>query len=145
MQPLFKTVVPWLCVSAASAAPSTNSPHVNEVVNKRDLCSQSAPCVGAITWYGGGLGACGLDVDTSTDYALALPVGMMGDLSNTNPLCGLSVTVMNPVTGTKVSGVVRDKCMGCQGQDLDLTNVFFNSVTDGQGDGRVSGMQWWFN
>jgi hypothetical protein len=68
----------------------------------------------------------------------------MGPLSNSNPLCGKSVTVKHGVTGKMATGVVRDKCMDCVGGDLDLTDRLFEVVTDGQGDGRVGGCSWWF-
>lgn len=105
----------------------------------------SSSCKGDITHYDGGLGACGTTVDTEGDMAIALPHEFMGSQSNSNPYCGKSVTVKNPVSGTTVQGTVRDKCMGCVGRSIDLTNKMFNAVTDGKGDGRVKNMEWWFD
>ena len=74
---------------------------------------------------------------------VALPVGLMGDLSNDNPYCGRSLTIQGP-GGTSVQATVGDKCMGCSGYSIDLTDVCFNAVAP-DGDGRVSGVSWWFN
>lgn len=84
-------------------------------------------------------------MDSNADYAVALPVNIMGPLSNSNPLCGRAVTVKNPETGLMVGGVVKDKCMGCADRNLDLTNRLFNAVTGGKGDGRIDRMEWWFD
>jgi hypothetical protein len=106
---------------------------------------QGSACVGEVTHWDGGLGACGWTVNTGSDMQIALPFEFMGTLSNSNPYCGRSLTVFNPVSGTTVSATVGDKCMGCTGRAIDLTDALFNAVTDGKGDGRVAGIQWWFN
>lgn len=104
----------------------------------------SAACKGDVTHWDGGLGACGTVVDTEADMAIALPHGFMGTLSNSNPYCGKSVTIKT-VSGSTVQATVKDKCMGCVGRSIDLTNKLFGAVTDGKGDGRVSNIVWWFN
>lgn len=109
-------------------------------------CANDAnACVGDVTHWDGGLGACGETVDTATDYAVALPYEFMGTLSNTNPMCNDLVTLYNPNSGTTVKAAVKDKCMGCTGRSLDTTDILFNFITDGQGNGRYSGIQWWFD
>lgn len=118
---------------------------VSSTASETASCEDGTVCKGDITWYEGGLGACGQSVDTEADNAIALPFGFMGTLSNSNPYCGMSVTVKNPVTGTTVQGTVRDKCMGCVGRAIDLTSKMFQAVTDGKGDGRVHNIEWWFN
>lgn len=69
----------------------------------------------------------------------------MGSQSNGNPYCGRSVTLYNPTSGTTVQATVGDKCMGCVDRAIDCTNTLFSAITDGKGDGRESGIQWWLN
>jgi hypothetical protein len=94
-------------------------------------------CVGDVTHWDGGLGACGTNVDTSVDLAIALPFAFVGTLSNSNPYCGRSVTLHNPTSGTTVQAAVKDKCMGCINRAIDCTDILFNQITDGQGNGRI--------
>ncbi|EXJ58561.1 hypothetical protein A1O7_05988 [Cladophialophora yegresii CBS 114405] len=101
-------------------------------------------CQGDVTHWDGGLGACGWNVDTSSEMQIALPYGFMGTQSNGNPYCGRSVTLYNPDTGNTVQATVGDKCMGCVDRAIDLTDALFNAIVPG-GDGRVSGIQWWLN
>jgi gentisate 1,2-dioxygenase len=75
---------------------------------------------------------------------IALPYEFMGTLSNSNPYCGKSLTLLNPTTGKTVQATVGDKCMGCTGRSIDCTDALFNAIVPG-GDGRVSGIEWWFN
>ncbi|RVX70269.1 hypothetical protein B0A52_05602 [Exophiala mesophila] len=102
-------------------------------------------CAGDVTHWDGGLGACGWNVNTDSEYAIALPHGFMGTQSNGNPYCGRTVTLVNPVSGTTVTATVGDKCMGCEGRAIDCTNALFNAITDGKGDGRMAGIQWYFS
>lgn len=76
---------------------------------------------------------------------IALPYQFMGTQSNGNPYCGRSVTLVNPTSGTTVQATVGDKCMGCVDRAIDCTDALFNAITDGTGDGRVSGIQWFLN
>jgi hypothetical protein len=102
-------------------------------------------CVGDVTHWDGGLGACGTNVDTNNNLAIALPFQFMGRLSNTNPYCNRSATLYNPSSGTTVQAVVKDKCMGCVDRAIDCTNILFNQITDNMGNGRMSGIEWWLN
>jgi hypothetical protein len=106
---------------------------------------EGAACEGDVTHWDGGLGACGTNVDTNADMAVSLPYEFMGTLSNSNPLCGRSVTLYNPNSGTTVKATVRDKCMGCLDRAIDCTDVLFNAITDGTGNGRYPGIVWWLN
>lgn len=90
-----------------------------------------------------GLGACSWTVDTNVDMQIALPFAFMGEASNDNPYCGRHLTLHNPFQHISASATVGDKCMGCQGRSIDLTNILFNAIVPG-GDGRVSGIEWWF-
>lgn len=128
---------------AASATPAAEQSKV-EIRQTSGTCASGSPCSGDITHWDGGLGACGWDVNSNSDFQIAMPVGIMGSQSNGNPYCGKSVTVKNPTTGTTVQATVGDKCMGCTGASIDLTNALFAAVGGGC-DGRCSGFQWWFN
>lgn len=68
-------------------------------------------CIGDVTHWDGGLGACGWDVTTASELQIAMPVGLMGAKSNGNPYCGRAVTIKNPKTGLTVVAKVGDKCM----------------------------------
>ncbi|KIW21920.1 uncharacterized protein PV07_12669 [Cladophialophora immunda] len=105
----------------------------------------SDSCVGDVTHWDGGVGACGWAVDTNSDYEIALPYAFMGSQSNGNPYCGRSVTLHNPTSGTTVQATVGDKCEGCTDRSIDCTDILFNAITDGEGDGRMHGIQWWLN
>lgn len=100
-------------------------------------------CAGDATHWDGGLGACGWNVDTASDMQIALPVGLMGSQSNGNPYCGRSVSIKTPNGGT-VSATVGDKCMGCEGDSIDMTDALFAAALP-SGDGRVSNVEWWFD
>lgn len=110
-------------------------------------CEAGAPCTGDVRHYDtvvGEYGACGRhDVDISIFHGVCMPWRMMGELSNTNPYCGLSVTVTSPTGVTFVASVI-DKCMGCSNRDLDLTTALFDAVT-GHADGVGVAYTWHFN
>jgi hypothetical protein len=91
-----------------------------------------------------GLGACGWNVDTESHLQIALPADLMGSLSNNNPYCGRSLSIHNPISGVTFRASVGDKCAGCVFPAIDLTNKLFVDIAP-NGDGRVSGIQWWFN
>lgn len=132
---------------AAAASPAAAAGGDTGSISASDSNScmgTGAACVGDITHYDGGLGACGWNVNTATDMQIALPYAFMGEQSNGNPYCGKSLTIKNPTTGQTVQATVGDKCMGCTGRSIDLTNALFNAIGNGC-DGRCSGFQWWFN
>lgn len=132
-------------VSSPAATTTASAAQTNTASSgQASVCTPGAPCSGDITHWEGGLGACGWDVDSDNSMQIAMPVGMMGSLSNSNPYCGMSVTVKNPTTGTEVVAKVGDKCMGCTGGSIDLTNALFAAVGNNC-DGRCSGFEWWFN
>ncbi|KAI1616265.1 hypothetical protein EDD37DRAFT_85198 [Exophiala viscosa] len=131
--------------SAAAAASSAVSASSISASTSADCEGEGDACVGDVTHWDGGLGACGWSVDTNSDLEIALPYEFMGTLSNTNPYCGRSVTLYNPTSGTTVQATVGDKCMGCVDRAIDCTDALFTAITDGTGDGRVSGIEWWLN
>jgi len=64
-----------------------------------------------MTFYDTGLGACGEYDDGTQVDIVALAVDIMGPLSNTNPLCGKTITISH--NGKTITATVKDKCMGC--------------------------------
>jgi len=112
------------------------------VLNNNCLGAMDA-CSGNITHYDGGLGACGTVTDTNTQMAIALPWEFMGTKSNDNPYCGKTLTIMNPDTGATAQAYVADKCMGCTGRSIDLTDILFDTIAPSC-DGKCSGFKWWF-
>ena len=130
--------------SSASPAPAPSSTQMESKDTSGGTCvGQGSGCSGDITHWDGGLGACGWNVDTNSDMQIALPYQLMGTQSNGNPYCGKSLTIQGPA-GNLVQATVGDKCMGCTGDSIDLTDVLFTAVAP-NGDGRVSGISWWFN
>ena len=141
--PAASSPAPALASSSPAAATPTNT--VSSGASDSASCEGSGnACEGDITHWDGGLGACGWDVNSASDMQIALPYGFMGTQSNGNPYCGRSLTIKNPTTGTTIQATVGDKCMGCTGRSIDLTNAAFAAVGNGC-DGRCSGFEWWFN
>lgn len=127
-----------LAKNAGTGAPSSAS-------DSASCQGETAACQGDITYYGGGLGACGVNVDPAGN-GIALPYEYMGTASNDNPYCGKTLTIYNPATGQSAQATVMDKCMGCTERSIDLTETLFSAVTNGDtAAGRVSGVDWWFN
>ncbi|KAJ9619677.1 hypothetical protein H2203_008459 [Taxawa tesnikishii (nom. ined.)] len=101
---------------------------------------------GDLTWYEVGLGSCG-ETNVPSDHIVAISHVIMDAYntgnSNTNPMCGKTVTITG-VDGSDYTATVVDRCVGCAEGDLDLSEDFFNTVTN-NGDGRVHNMSWKFN
>lgn len=119
---------------AASSSPATGS--------SSGECDPGSPCSGDITFYEAGLGACGLTSDGSSENVVALPHEFMGTQSNGNPFCGRTVTI--EYGGKTVEATVVDKCMGCVGRDLDLSNAAFGGLGIAESVGRTTA-NWYFN
>lgn len=83
-----------------------------------------------MTYYTAGLGACGWTSDGDTDNIVALPHGMMGTQSNGNPFCGRKIQITCESTGKTTTATVVDKCMGCEGDSIDLSNAAFLDLAD---------------
>ena len=135
---------PAAVTSAASPQGSASGSIIGSAT--ADCEGQGDACEGDVTHWDGGLGACGNVVDTTSEYAIALPVAFMGALSNTNPYCGRSVTLYNPTNGNTVSATVQDKCDGCADRAIDCTDILFTAITGGDlGLGREHNIVWWLN
>lgn len=100
---------------------------------------------GDLTWYDVGLGSCGI-TSSPSDAIVAVSHVIMDDADyytanpNNNPLCGRKVSITG-VSGAQYTATVVDRCVGCAEADLDLSEDFFNTVTE-NGDGRVHDITW---
>ncbi|OCL01346.1 hypothetical protein AOQ84DRAFT_306864, partial [Glonium stellatum] len=96
---------------------------------------------GDITYYNpaGGYGSCGWTIQDS-DPVVALAYGMMGTQSNGNPWCGTKITILHD--GQTHSATIGDKCMGCEGESIDLTAGLWAIVAPDV-DGRAHNVDWW--
>ncbi|KAA6410564.1 MAG: hypothetical protein FRX48_05986 [Lasallia pustulata] len=109
--------------------------------------STSGGCSGDITYYDVGMGACGI-TSSADQPVIAVSYLMMGTASNSNPLCGKTVTIKNANTGASAQATVVDKCMGCcDHESIDLSDSLFETLNGGSlAAGRVSsGITWYFN
>lgn len=99
---------------------------------------------GDLTYYDVGLGACGFDdsgKDDSENIA-ALSHLLMGTQSNGNPMCDQTITIS--ANGKTATVTVRDKCMGCDKDDVDVSKAAFKELFGGLDEGRTQ-VEWWFN
>jgi hypothetical protein len=133
---------------APTAAPvgtgsSSSSSGSSSYGAKTSGCKEGAACTGDITYYQAGLGACGIDSDGDTQNVVALPHALMGAQSNGNPYCGQTITIQCPSTGETTTATVVDKCMGCTGYSIDLSNAAFLDLAS-LSVGRTTA-NWWFN
>jgi len=106
-------------------------------------CPAGSPCTGDMTYYTLGMGACGTD-NTGDDLTLnivALSHDLMGSLSNDNPYCGKNISITYNDKST--TATVRDKCMGCSYDAIDVSEKVFEYLVGGTTAGRVS-VQWFF-
>ncbi|KAM5469764.1 hypothetical protein MauCBS54593_004318 [Microsporum audouinii] len=104
-------------------------------------CAAGAACIGEITFYDGGVGSCGSNTDTNSENAIALPFELMGPLSNNNPYCGKQVSIT--YMGKTTTATVKDKCMGCFGNNIDMTRKLFYFFGD-ESQGRIHDVEWHF-
>jgi len=127
---------------ASSIAPSDAST-VSPANPSATTCTSAAPCSGDMTYYdaSAGTGACGWNNDTMTEAVIALPYEFMGTQSNGNSYCGKTVTIS--YGGKTVEATVVDKCMGCKGKSIDLSNHAFDQLAE-ESLGRVT-CEWYFN
>jgi hypothetical protein len=97
------------------------------------------------TYYGTGLGACGI---TNNDGQLIAAVshllfdtypGYDGANPNKNPVCGQKVIAT--YQGKSVEVAITDRCVGCEITDLDFSPTAFDMIAK-KSVGRISGMRW---
>ena len=68
---------------------------------------------------------------------------LMGPESNDNLCCGKMITITCIATGKTTTATVADKCMGCDGFSIDLSNAAFLDLDD-LAVGNTSAT-WYFN
>ncbi|KAB8303104.1 hypothetical protein EYC80_004555 [Monilinia laxa] len=139
--PTTSSVTPVVVPSYTSSAPVVATSSASSSTG--GVCASGSPCSGDMTFYEAGLGACGITTDGSTFAGVALPVGLMGSLSNNNPYCGKTITIKCTSTGKTTQATVIDKCMGCEGDSIDLTNFAFDQLAE-ESVGRTHAT-WYFN
>jgi len=127
--------------SASSGGSSGGSGIYSPGATTSANCDIDSPCTGDITFYDVGLGACGTTNDGNTEDVVALPVGMMGTESNDNPFCSKTITITKGSVSIKAT--VVDKCMGCPGDNIDLSEHAFSQLAP-LATGRTTAT-WYFN
>lgn len=97
------------------------------------------------TFYGTGLGACGI-TNNDGQYIAAVShllfdtfPGYNGTNPNLNPLCQKTVTAS--YQGKSVQVTLTDRCVACKITDLDFSPSAFSKLAD-QSVGRISDMTW---
>jgi len=97
------------------------------------------------TYYGTGLGACGI-TNNDSQYIAAVShllfdtfPGYTSGNPNNNPICGKQVTAH--YQGKSVTVTITDRCVGCAITDLDFSPSAFSQIAD-QSIGRISDMTW---
>lgn len=126
---------PETTTKAAPAPPPQPKPE--PVVEEETPSGGGSGRSGELTYYTVGLGACGED-DTGADNSdniVALSHLLMGTQSNGNPMCGQSITVS--ANGKTASAIVKDKCMGCAQDDIDVSEKVFLQLFDSLEGGRL--------
>jgi hypothetical protein len=67
----------------------------------------------------------------------------MGSQSNGNPLCGKTITITSS-SGKSTTATVKDKCMGCAYNDIDVSEKVFLDLYGSLDSGRDQ-VTWYFN
>jgi len=97
------------------------------------------------TFYGTGLGACGITNNDNQHIAAVSHLlfdsfpGYQGGNPNNNPVCGKQVTAH--YQGKSVTVTITDRCAACALTDLDFSPAAFDTLAD-PNVGRITGMTW---
>ncbi|MCJ1333233.1 hypothetical protein MMC10_009927 [Thelotrema lepadinum] len=102
------------------------------------LPSDTRSFTGDLTYYGPGLGACGVTSSDTDDIVsvshLLFDSESTGSNPNANPLCGLKIRAERldeSVNAQRsVDLTVVDRCVGCQATDLDVSPGAFQQLAD---------------
>ncbi|KAJ5608294.1 hypothetical protein N7537_004913 [Penicillium hordei] len=129
--------------SSTAAPTATRSANTETTSSGRTgVCSEGSPCDGEITFYDTATtstnpSSCGTTNDGTVENVLALPHGIMADGD-----CGKTVTIT--YNGQTATGIVVDKCMGCDNSSVDLSRHLFGQLAP-MDKGRVSGAKWYIH
>ncbi|KAF5385560.1 hypothetical protein D9757_006736 [Collybiopsis confluens] len=133
------TTVAVVSSVAYLALPSNATPIDSSTIAAR------ATQTGDGTFYGTGLGACGI-TNTDSDLIAAMAFATFDSYPgatanpNTNPICNKKVTAS--YQGKSVTVAITDRCAGCAGAaDLDFSPAAFNQLAD-PAVGRIHGVTW---
>ncbi|MEW2518437.1 cysteine/serine endopeptidase inhibitor [Actinacidiphila alni] len=102
------------------------------------------PMTGEATYYNDvGYGACGTQIDASTQYLVAVSYQWWTSANpNNDPLCqGISVQVT--YNGHTITVPVADKCPTCDATHIDLSQPAFTEYAP-TGTGVITGITWQF-
>jgi hypothetical protein len=94
--------------------------------------ANGGPYTGDLTYYGPGLGACGITSANGDSIVavshLIFDAVSVGSNPNANPLCGKMIRARR--NGVSVDLKVVDRCVGCAARDLDVTEDTFAKLAD---------------
>lgn len=143
------TYVPSSTSAAAPASSSSTSSSSGSGLTY-GMAKSGTSYEGDMTYYATGLGACGW-TNYISDKIAAVSYDIFDSYdaeegeggSNSNPVCGKTVTITG-VDGNPYVATIVDRCPGCDSGSLDLSQDFFNNVTS-NGDGRVHNVKWVWN
>ena len=130
--------------ASTSSAPSGDTEDLGNDTTNGSSSGGGESHSGEITYYTVGMGACG-DDDTGNDTKLnivALSKDILGEQSNGNPMCGQTITIRS--NGNVATAIVKDKCMGCAINDIDVSEKVFLELWGDLDTGR-SPATWSFN
>lgn len=127
-------------VNTPAASPDTGSSSGSTVNTNSNAASVlgSGYQSGDLTYYAVGLGACGEDDSGKdmTENIVAMSAATMGSQSNGNPMCGKTIKIYNNANGKSSTGVIHDKCPGCNAGSIDVSQKLFEELAD-LADGRI--------
>jgi len=130
--------------ATSSSSSTTPSPSAGTSPSSASS-SSSGTHTGEGTYYGTGLGACGVTSNDS-QYIVAMSKllfdtypGYNGANPNTNPICGKQLTAH--YQGKSVTCTIVDRCEACAYNDLDFSPAAFSVLAD-QAVGRIYGVTW---
>lgn len=105
---------------------ATAQPHTLHQPTNRDAAAAGPQHTGKMTFYTPSQGSCGI-TNTGTDLVVAIPQAVFGAYANPNasPMCAKSVTITCP-GGNKIVAAIKDKCMGCAPDAIDVSPAVFS-------------------
>lgn len=138
-------VAPQVETPAAPSVAAVNTPAASADTDSTVNTNSNAASVlgsgfltGDLTYYAVGLGACGEDDSGKdmTENIVAMSAATMGSQSNGNPMCGKTIKIFNNANGKSSTGVIHDKCPGCNAGSIDVSQKLFEELAD-LADGRI--------
>ncbi|KAF2443098.1 hypothetical protein P171DRAFT_433436 [Karstenula rhodostoma CBS 690.94] len=101
------------------------------------LPSNSQTFTGDLTYYGPGLGACGIESNDDSPIVsvshFTFDAVQTGSNPNQNPLCGKKIRARRTREDGKTVSVdltVVDRCTGCQPTDIDVSPAMFDKLAN---------------